>query len=370
MAKTLSLALLFLSILVALPGQEIIYESYPDGVDFWVIIPYETFKFKKNAEVVDYNVMVEITNSAKKQVAGYSELLHIPKADWLQETAILVRFNARLLAGNYTALLQVRSTNGDKVKIKKSFAISEQYTGIGQPYYLMRKNGIIFMPNRTGKLEIEPEDCRLTLRYSVSPDSIHIYLHDRTISITEPYSTLDISFPEFLEGVIPQTVQLSFFQAGRETRLDPFIYSPWFSYNVRYSFKDQLNQLRYITDQNEWRSLKALPDSRIQEGIENFWSVHDPSPGTIRNENRENFYSRVIKADELFTIHKKLRGWASDRGRIYIKFGEPDEVTIDILPLGRYPSIVWIYYKLNREFLFIDLGGYGQFTLRNKDEEF
>jgi len=369
MAKTLSL-LLFLAVLAGLSGQEIIYESYPDGVDFWVIIPYETFKFKKNADVAEYNVMVEITSSRKKQVAGYSELLLVPKRDWLQETAIPVRFSARLAAGDYKALLQVRGSNGDKVKIKKSFTISGTHTGIGQPYYLMRKDGISFLPNRISYNATLPDDCRLTMRYTVSPDSINLYLPDRTISITDPFSTLDISFPEFLDSIVPEALQLSFFQEGQEIRLEPFVYSPWFSYNVRYNTKDQVNQLRYITDQNEWRSLKALPDNRIQEGIEGFWNVHDPSPGTLRNENRETFYNRVMKADELFTIHKKLRGWASDRGRIYIKFGEPDEINTDILPLGRYPSIVWIYYRQNREFYFVDMGGYGQFTLRNKDEEF
>jgi GWxTD domain-containing protein len=369
MVKALSI-ILFLAFLAGLSGQEIIYENYPEGVDFWVIIPYETFKFKKNSDISEYNVSVEISNSKKKQVAGYSELLMVPRVEWLIETAIPVRFSARLGAGKYTAILQVRGAQGDKIKLKKAFTVGETHTQIGQPYYLMRKDNITFIPSRIGSPSIIPDDCRLSLKYTTDPDSILIYLADRTISVTDPYSPMDLSFPGFLEERVPESLGLSFFTAGSEIRLEPFVYSPWFSYNTRYSLKDQLSQLRYITDQNEWKSLKALPDSKIQEGIENFWSVHDPSPGTLRNENRENFYSRVIMADEKFTIHKKLRGWASDRGRIYIKFGEPDEINTEILPLGRYPSIIWIYYKQNREFYFVDLGGYGQFTLRNKDEEY
>jgi hypothetical protein len=72
----------------------------------------------------------------------------------------------------------------------------------------------------------------------------------------------------------------------------------------------------------------------------------------------------------MFTIHKKLKGWASDRGRIYIKFGEPDEITTDVHPIGRYPNITWTYYKQNKEFYFADVKGYGQYILRNKEAEY
>jgi hypothetical protein len=90
----------------------------------------------------------------------------------------------------------------------------------------------------------------------------------------------------------------------------------------------------------------------------------------VRNENRERFYSRVLRADELFTIHKRLSGWRSDRGRIHIKFGEPEQIVNNAFPIGEAPSIKWYYYRLNRLFIFTDERGYGHYTLRNKDEEY
>jgi len=65
-----------------------------------------------------------------------------------------------------------------------------------------------------------------------------------------------------------------------------------------------------------------------------------------------------------------LKGWKSDRGRIYIKYGEPDEVYNEVHPLDLKPYIVWVYYRPNLVFVFMDMGGYGQYELRNKDEEY
>jgi GWxTD domain-containing protein len=116
--------------------------------------------------------------------------------------------------------------------------------------------------------------------------------------------------------------------------------------------------------------LRRLRNDDLEEGLEQFWTIHDPSPGTLRNEARELFYQRVLTADERYTIHARLQGWASDRGRIYIKYGEPDEISAEVLPLDSYPYIVWHYYNRNLRFIFDDVGGFGQYTLRNTEDEY
>ena len=53
-------------------------------------------------------------------------------------------------------------------------------------------------------------------------------------------------------------------------------------------------------------------------------------------------------------------------GRIYIIYGEPDQILSDVFPVGRLPSITWYYYSLNKVFVFYDFRGYGNYELRNK----
>jgi GWxTD domain-containing protein len=62
-----------------------------------------------------------------------------------------------------------------------------------------------------------------------------------------------------------------------------------------------------------------------------FWSKHDKTPGPA-NETREEFDRRVAYANANFSssIEPGLR---TDRGRTYIKYGEPDELRREVIPV-------------------------------------
>ncbi|MDP2174109.1 MAG: GWxTD domain-containing protein [Candidatus Cloacimonadaceae bacterium] len=365
------LLILILLIVGTLSAQEIIYEKYGSEVDFWIIVPYNGIVFKKGVETVQYQVSVEIKNVRKKQTAKHEETLVIINRDWLRDSALPVRFTTNLPAGKYTARLKLRNVLlGNKQQYDKTFILGEASTEIGQAYYVVKKENMEFMPPTVSLSGLLVESCTLYQKFSLAADSIHVRLNDRTIKYAAPSSPNNISFLDMNGGQVPSSVSISFYEANIHYHMEPFLYNPWFSYNIRYSLKEQIQQLRYITSQNEWQSLRALPDNKHNDGIELYWSMHDPSPGTLRNEARERFYQRVLNADGLFTVHKKLQGWKSDRGRIYIKYGEPDDILSEVHPIGLYPFISWIYYQQNLEFIFADIGGYGQYTLRNKDEEF
>jgi GWxTD domain-containing protein len=71
-----------------------------------------------------------------------------------------------------------------------------------------------------------------------------------------------------------------------------------------------------------WNKLKTN-DEREQYIIE-FWRLRDPDPDTEENEYREGYYERLAYANEHFS--SGIPGYKSDRGRIYLKYGKPDEV--------------------------------------------
>ena len=56
--------------------------------------------------------------------------------------------------------------------------------------------------------------------------------------------------------------------------------------------------------------------------IEQFWARRDTDPHTAINEYKEEHYRRVAYSNENFT--SGFPGWKTDRGMVYIKFGEPD----------------------------------------------
>lgn len=62
-----------------------------------------------------------------------------------------------------------------------------------------------------------------------------------------------------------------------------------------------------------------------EEFIEQFWARRDPTPETLENEFKEEHYRRFAYANEHFGAGT-VEGWASDRGRVYIVLGPPDEI--------------------------------------------
>ncbi len=65
-------------------------------------------------------------------------------------------------------------------------------------------------------------------------------------------------------------------------------------------------------------------DEERDQFIEAFWQRRDPTPDTEENEFKEEHYRRIAYANEHFAAG--VPGWKTDRGRIYIVFGPPDEI--------------------------------------------
>ena len=80
----------------------------------------------------------------------------------------------------------------------------------------------------------------------------------------------------------------------------------------------------YIITSEERAAFKRLQNAEEREQfIEQFWIRRDPTPDTAENEYKEELYRRIAYVNEYFGSGKP--GWKTDRGRIYITFGPPDE---------------------------------------------
>src|SRR3984885_6165372 len=87
----------------------------------------------------------------------------------------------------------------------------------------------------------------------------------------------------------------------------------------------------YIINDEKRAAFKQLSNDEERDNfIEAFWQRRDPTPDTEENEYKEEHYQRIAYANEHFAAG--VPGWRTDRGRIYIVFGKPDE--IDSHPSG------------------------------------
>ncbi len=125
-----------------------------------------------------------------------------------------------------------------------------------------------------------------------------------------------------------------------------------------------LSFIDYFASEKDMAELRSLHDSQGRTlFLLKFWKRFDPDPDTPENEFLPEFIRRVRYADEHFTEGRKL-GRYTDRGRIYIKYGPPDQIERKSLAFGERDSEKWIYYQRGTmEFVFVDLQGNNVYEL-------
>jgi GWxTD domain-containing protein len=153
------------------------------------------------------------------------------------------------------------------------------------------------------------------------------------------------------------------------------------------AYKDWFDNADLILTDSErktWTKLKT--NEEREQFIKVVWDLRDPDPDTEENEFKDEFYERLAYANEHFSSGKP--GRMTDRGRIYIKFGKPDD--IESHPTGgtyerasyegggstsTYPFEKWFYRYIPNvgsgvELEFVDPTGSGEYRLaRNPDEK-
>ncbi len=126
-----------------------------------------------------------------------------------------------------------------------------------------------------------------------------------------------------------------------------------------------------ITDEERATFLRLNTDAERALFSEQFWARRDPAPGTGRNQFQEEHYRRIAYSNERFAA--AVLGWQTDRGRIYIVFGPPDEIeshpSAGQGPNGpTVPFDKWLYRYLdgignNVIFTFTDANANGDYRL-------
>ena len=145
-------------------------------------------------------------------------------------------------------------------------------------------------------------------------------------------------------------------------------------------------EVPYIITDAERDAFLSLQTNEDRENfIEQFWLRRDPTPDTPENEFKEEHYRRIAYANEHFA--SGVPGWKTDRGRIYIIHGKPDD--IDAHPSGgqynrtdqegggeteTFPFETWHYNYIegignNIDLEFVDTSGSNEYHLSTDPEE-
>ncbi|HKW15795.1 MAG TPA: GWxTD domain-containing protein [Candidatus Krumholzibacteria bacterium] len=127
------------------------------------------------------------------------------------------------------------------------------------------------------------------------------------------------------------------------------------------NFDATLDILSIIASKQELDPLRKAPEAERPATWAKFWAARDPDPSTPENEALDAYLERVQYVTKEYSQFGP--GWRSDRGRVYIKYGAPEQVdtAMDSRSQGEYE--IWRYYTRNLNFVFYDMFGVGDYKL-------
>ena len=116
-------------------------------------------------------------------------------------------------------------------------------------------------------------------------------------------------------------------------------------------------ELRYMASDGEVKKFRELTPVGRARYLEQLWLRKDPDPATPENEARTELHRRIANAQNSYGEMRR-KGMDTDRGHVYIKYGPPNDVTIERGERVCKDHEIWHYYR-EREYIFVFLDEFG-----------
>ncbi len=383
------------------------YDKDKTFLEIFEQIPSQSLYFvKKQAGLkAKYKVVIRIYNLEGTEVAALSHNDSISVNDTEQPACQvinpLIRFAFQLKPGRYTAIIKSTDENTQAfIQLQKNLSIPDykkpelllsdlqlanSITNTTEEGLLVKNNKKI-VPNVPHMYDVSQNMLQVyseIYNLSFSPDNQYNQFAV-TYSITDKFGKEIKQFKSTFEkpgetcscGIgLPinnlPTGQYTLHQTIRDLdnarivskKVTFHINNPNTDFNTK-NFVKTLNQLKYIASAEDIMRLKDLSSQDRMSGLQSFWKQNDPTPRTVPNELKIEFYKRLHYSNQNFSTNNQ-EGWDTEQGKIYIKNGPPDSIK-QIKPesnsdAGIYE--VWEYNQLNRKYIFVDSWGFGTFRL-------
>lgn len=373
---------------------EVYYKVYND---------YLTFVRNGELFTADYEVLILIYDEKDVQVESYNRRRDVSVTSY-DQTLKGSDFRTsqaafKLRPGKYKIYCRIEDKHSTKFADKILKGELPEYN-----YRHARLSGVEFVhrvdsaqaesPFNKGNWSIIPAVVRL---YEGTTEAPLLYYHEiyqgrderaevmiETRVLNEKFHTVywDTLTATFAEGIIRQLRQINltdipageyFLEVILRGRRNAEVATSRHQFFVNWSpeamvindHEKAVKQLELVADDEGIDKIKkaATSDERVA-AWRAFWKERDPTPNTEVNEARDAFYQRVSFANKYFTVLDR-EGWRTDRGRIFIQYGEPDQTDDRPFELESYAYQVWYYYHLpiQRRFTFVDEWGDGDYRL-------
>ncbi len=367
------------------------YDSAAGRLDLYIELPLENLQFKRNnasedfEASIEYNVTIKNSNGEPVISQTYTQTLSTTKTEQknITEKSASSLKNYYLAPGNYKLTFAFRDRNSNKEKSKEydikvrnpltdnlifsDILLLSEYTdspetgkeivplitsnvGMLGSFYLFYEIRYRGSDTITKNLKLNFYDDKgaavfdTTVRCAIKPGSSNVvtkitndkyYIGNYRVDITD----------------------------GTEILAHKLFYYRWSDMPVNIRDLDKaIDQLMYIAESDDISFINKgkTKEERLRRFLK-FWKDKDPTPNTPKNELMNVYYSRVNTATERYTHF--VEGWKTDMGMVYIILGNPSNIDRHPFESDSKPYEIWTYYDINRQFIFVDDTGFGDYRL-------
>ena len=114
-----------------------------------------------------------------------------------------------------------------------------------------------------------------------------------------------------------------------------------------------IESMRFILTKDEYDEMRSGSEREMQRAFRRYWRQQDATPETEHNEMMTEYFRRVDEAYFRFQTLFVQNGIQTDRGKVYVLFGPPEDLR-RIMSVDEPPIEIWEYPSLGKSFRFID----------------
>ena len=366
-------------------------KSIQTRVDVFIQVPYNEIQFVKTEKgfAAGYSVTISVFNEDKSTLLSEKTFNEKVEIKNFEQTISGSNFNLslrsfNLSSGTYLIRTEIEDKDSRKTSSSENKFEVRDFTGSSgiSDMMLVAKKTVVdgsnkILPNVSRNVLTKKEGIPLffevyknqpgdvKINFKIFENENRIYDSTEVKKIDSGTTQIFFTIKELELGLGNYIIQLAVVDADDKiigTIRKSFL-SRW--PGVPSSIKDldkAIKQLVYIATEDEIEKIEETEnrDEKVKEYL-NFWKKKDPTPQTEDNPIFDEYYRRVFYANEKFSHY--IEGWKTDRGMVFIILGPPNNVDRHPFEFNTKPYEVWEYYDLNRQFVFVDETGFGDYRL-------
>jgi GWxTD domain-containing protein len=350
-----------------IPYQELHYQSAENMIFANVVIPFKVVDQNRPDSLIDtlYRqfTIPSFSYAAKQQISFLVQFgTYLPEGDF--------RYALEMLSGEKKgineAILQIRKENYAMSDILLSSEITIDTLGD-----YLRKGNLRVIPRPSGSFDQRFKNlCFYYELYDAASHSDTLFAEYTIVDkngkivrkvsrpIKKVYLAQSVNCGINIENIESGEYKLVVTIADAESAVlaqkeAPFRIARAERESVSYEGMPYYREIEFFLSPAQYKEFKNLPEAGKKMFLDKFWRTYDYYTITARFEYAHEHYR-----------YGDTPGHKTDRGRIYVKYGEPDEIErpSPMLRQEQRPYELW-QYSNGEQFIFVDTRGVSEYLL-------